>query len=253
MKRVLCSTLPKPGRPAALSDTESHHLLKVLRLRIGDRVEALDGRGSKVVARLAIHSDQVSLEFESQSESPALNEAIAPVRLEVGIIKGDAMEWVIEKAVELGVRELVPVMTQHTVVQLKNKGPEAFQERWQKIADQALKQCGRLERLAVALPIELEMLLQDGSITRLWCDEAAEGPYLLDWIGSLGSAPSELRLLVGPEGGWSEHERALLQRSQGVVRVGLGPLVLRAETAAVFGASLLAASFHSRQWPVINS
>jgi 16S rRNA (uracil1498-N3)-methyltransferase len=226
-----------------------------LRLRVGDRVEALDGHGSKAIARLAMRGTQLTLEFVEAGDAATMPAAstIMPLELEMTVLKGDAMEWVIEKAVELGVRRLVPVLTQHTVVQLKNKGPEAFQERWQRIADQALKQCGRLERLDVALPTPLETLAGDGSLTRLWCDEVADSPYLMDWIGAQSPAPQALRLLIGPEGGWSEVERELLNRSTGVVRVGLGSLILRAETAAIFGASLLAGSFHSRQWPVINN
>jgi 16S rRNA (uracil1498-N3)-methyltransferase len=163
------------------------------------------------------------------------------------------MEWVVEKAVELGVTRLVPVLTAHTVVQMDRKGPEAFRERWQKIADQALKQCGRLESLEVELPIELERLLTtplEGM--RLWCDEQARDsagiPSLLGWLKSTvmdSSRSMNLHILIGPEGGWSQNERELFHRegSARLAAVGLGPLVLRAETAAIAALSLAASTF----------
>jgi 16S rRNA (uracil1498-N3)-methyltransferase len=150
------------------------------------------------------------------------------------------------------------------VIQIKNKGPEAFRDRWQKIADQALKQCGRLNRMEVSLPISLEDLLsqssEESSHLRLWCDEAgtSESPYILNVLQENSSAPADSkkpwRLLVGPEGGWSHLERELLlkesQLSSGgriSIRVHLGSLILRAETAALFGISLMASIQRSKE------
>jgi 16S rRNA (uracil1498-N3)-methyltransferase len=154
------------------------------------------------------------------------------------------MGWVIEKAVELGVKVLTPVITDHTVVQLKAKGPESFQHRWQKIADQALKQCGRLERMEIEAPIDFEtLLLQPFQGVRFWGDEAsqAQAPFLLDCETlSLNEHPH--RILIGPEGGWSHSERLLLEkgaRRDQTQRICLGPQVLRAETAALFAVSMI--------------
>ena len=168
-----------------------------------------------------------------------------PTLLEMAVLKGEAMEWVIEKAVELGIQEVIPVLTAHTVVQMKNKGPESFRERWQKIADQALKQCGRLDRMEVKTPIALEILVSSNLPgLRLWCDEAGKNdvPFLLDYLDSLPPEnPSNLRVLIGPEGGWSQNERILLGNGQfasPIIRIGLGPYILRAETAALLAISL---------------
>ena len=151
------------------------------------------------------------------------------------------------------------VLTAHTIVQMDRKGPEAFRERWQKIADQALKQCGRLERLEVRAPVSLETLIaapvgREGQ--RIWCDEAGreEAPPLLQWLeGSRSRQFAPLHLLIGPEGGWSALERELLSREMAqeersrLVTTSLGPLILRAETAAIFAMSLLSADFRIRQ------
>jgi len=261
MKRVLSPQLPTPGHAIALPEMEAEHLVKVLRLREGDTLEAIDGRGHAATVVLRIKGGAVRIELALGTEIRSALEqrsAVAPLTLEMAVLKGDAMEWVVEKAVELGVERLVPTLTAHTVVQMKNKGPEVFRDRWQKIADQALKQCGRLERLLIDLPLDLESLLANAPVSptcpRVWCDETVreDGMHLLDWIKSWDSPGaiqvSGVRLLIGPEGGWSEGEKDLLTRAAPGChpRVSLGTLVLRAETAALFSSSLLVANLLRR-------
>ena len=261
MKRVLCEKLPEPHQPTALSESEATHLTRVFRLKDGDRVEAMDGKGRHALVTLRTRGGAPRLEFlEKATQFPSSDQRV-PVVLEMAVLKGDAMEWVIEKAVELGISTVIPVITAHTVVQLDKKGPEAFRERWQKIADQALKQCGRLDRLEIKTPVELEVLLAEGSESaapapgasgsgvsqapRLWCDEAARenAGTLMGWLNSSEQkAAMPIRVLVGPEGGWSELEREVLSRSSQNTPVSLGPLVLRAETAAIFALSLVTAA-----------
>lgn len=253
MKRVLCPQLPKPHRPVTLSEDEANHAVRVLRLRDGDSVEAIDGQGHSAPAILRVHGGPPRLELATASESRAAHRtdaagAVVPLILEMAVLKGDAMEWVVEKAVELGVRKLVPVLTAHTVVQIKSKGPEAFRERWQKIADQALKQCGRLERLLIETPVPLEQVIarepSSARSPRYWCDEAAgsASPELSQKLAG-ASELEQVRLLIGPEGGWSEEERGWLAGA--AEKVQLGPLILRAETAALYGVSLVTASLRA--------
>lgn len=244
MKRVLSSQLPERGREVELPSDEAHHLTHVFRLSDGARVEAIDGKGTSQIVELKVRGKKVFLRAIAELTKLKDAEPIWPIVLEVAILKGDAMEWLIEKCVELGVSELRPLQTAHTVVQVGKKGPEAFQERWQKIADQSLKQCGRKISMKVQVPQSLEAaLLPDLNEMRLIADEAkrevAQG--LPELFGSPG-APSQfggrpIHLLIGPEGGWSGKERdwfgsALPQKS--VHWISLGPRVLRAETAALF-------------------
>jgi 16S rRNA (uracil1498-N3)-methyltransferase len=274
MKRVLCEKLPAPHLPTILSEAESTHLTRVFRMKDGDRVEAMDGKGLHAAVTLRTRNGVPRLEFLEKPVSAAEEGIQAlPVTLEMAILKGDAMEWVVEKAVELGISTLVPIVTAHTVVQLDKKGPEAFRERWQKIADQALKQCGRLDRLEIKTPVEFQSLLATSSQSpRLWCDESARdhAGSLFGWINSAinssgdstdnsagesainssgnsadnsaGGSLKDVRILIGPEGGWSELEREILSRSSQNIPVSLGPLVLRAETAAIFALSLVTAA-----------
>lgn len=245
MKRVLVEKLPSPDRPTPLPEDEAHHLLQVLRVRNGEHIEALDGKGGKMAVEVELLGKGAA-QIRSRGEvsrDPRL--AALPILLEMAVLKGDAMEWTVEKAVEIGVKTFVPVLCAHAVVQVDRKGPKFYQERWQKIADQALKQCGRLERMEVREPVELEVLLTEKRALRIWADEAAraESPHVFETLSKV-EAKERVRgvaILIGPEGGWSESERALLSRSD-CASTSLGPWVYRAETAALFATSLVAAS-----------
>lgn len=247
--RVLCERLPTPQLPVRLDDDEAAHLQQALRIRPGDPVIALDGKGSEIHATTLIRDKKLWVETPHTIPSrtvPLLAETTGLV-LEVAILKGDAMSWVIEKAVELGALRVIPVECDHGVVEIGKKGVEHFVERWQRIADQSLKQCERLNRLVVEAPRPLGVLLQQAVPTRAvaiepsagFKDSVALGKLLL---GSLPTAKpaSPVHVLVGPEGGFSAQELDAIRAEIALKRatpVQLGPLVLRAETAALFALS----------------
>jgi len=245
MKRVLVPTLPSQDKPTQLPEDEAHHLVQVLRVRNGERVEALDGRGAKVEVEVELLG-KGKAQIHSRSAVIRDPKLLAlPITLEMAVLKGEAMEWTVEKAVEIGVKTFIPVLCAHAVLQVDRKGPGFYQERWQKIADQALKQCGRLERMQVQTPIELESLLTEKRALRIWADEAsrASSPHIFETLSRVDAAAriEGVSILIGPEGGWSDTERALLSRSS-CISTSLGPWVYRAETAALFATSLVAAS-----------
>jgi len=260
MKRLLCPALPTLSHTVELSEKEAHHAVRVLRLSDGTEIEAMDGKGQAIRAKLIVRGDHVRIEFIAKLDClPKAEQQVCPVILEAAVLKSEAMQWLIEKAVELGASALVPVFTAHTVVQMKDKGPAVFQERWQKMANQALKQCGRLDAMEIELPVNLETLLSTypgtAELPRIWCDEKSKGqaPSLLEWLSSHpGASP---RILIGPEGGFSELEREILLRSEGagLYRVDLGPLILRAETAALMSVSLAVASFRDTRVTIDKS
>lgn len=246
MRRVLVARLPAAGDPAQLDRAEAKHLFSVLRLENGDQVEAMDGSGRAVVAGLRRSSGgRAELVFVAEATRRAGE--VVPVSVEIALLKPDAMAWAVEKCVELGVERLLVMTTERSVPRPDSKGPKVVRDRLQRVADQSLKQCGRRRRLEVEGPLPLSELLEarkaEPARPRLWCDEAAEGAVALRDLCAgpsplLGSpAIAEVRLLVGPEGGWTRNERELLARAPDVTRVTLGPNVLRAETAALFAAS----------------
>jgi 16S rRNA (uracil1498-N3)-methyltransferase len=255
MRRALCDFLPqKPGMWVELSENESRHLLSVLRLGPGDEIELLDGNGGSAAARI---------EFKGKTPGAVLMEApridpkrtSAPVDLFVSVLKGEAMEWVIEKSVELGVRSLTPVETEFSVVKLKKKGLENFQERWQKMADQALKQCGRLDRMTIHTPIPFEVALEKQG-PWVWLDEdlAAKGgaESHLSIVCPETKEDRPVRILIGPEGGFSPKEKSRLLQLTGsekreIKRAHLGSLILRAETAALAAVSIAVGQHYGKR------
>lgn len=261
MRRVLSPTLPKVGQRIEIEAHEAKHLTTVLRVREGDVIELLNGSGAKVQAKIQLQEKRLFVEGVSPVETnPKLN--ALPIHLRMAILKGDAMEWVIEKAVELGVQKITPLHTDYTVVQIQKKGADTFVERWQKIADQSLKQCGRLERLEIEMPMDLEQTFMDPKGPTFWLDEAlahqgVQAEHLqvaLEKTQTTATQP--LSLLIGPEGGFSPAERErLLQltslnnseiNNTAMKRVHLGALILRAETAALMGISLIAGKIYGK-------
>ncbi|MFN7685923.1 MAG: RsmE family RNA methyltransferase [Oligoflexia bacterium] len=237
--RVLCDALPQEKAPVMVSSEEAAHLQQVLRLREGDGVIALNGRGSEVSARIR-HRDK-ALWLETDSTAPIQTRLFQAettgLVLEMAILKGDAMSWVIEKAVELGVNKIVPVECDFGVVETSRKGSQHFVERWQRIADQALKQCERLHRLQVDPPLPLSQVLQQKVARRWVAVEPGAGFQEAQPIEFEYQPESLTHVLIGPEGGWSPAECTIFAaeiRMGNLLAATFGPLILRAETAAVF-------------------
>ncbi len=244
MKRVLLPKLPTPEHSVEIPKNEAKHLIQVLRVEEGELLEAIDGQGGGVLACFKNRHLHYSAELGRTHSGHVL-----PITLAVSILKNNAMSLVIEKAVELGVRSIVPLMTEFSVVKIK-QGEEKFISRWNKTAAQALKQCGRLEALKVMPPQKIEDFLTTAKMSLLfWCDEtsvlgATNAKSLLDFRDLLPSF-LEYGLLIGPEGGFSPKERELLRKYTIVRSIHLGPLVLRAETAVIYSCSVLSALLHS--------
>lgn len=244
--RFLVSSLPTAHTAVALPPQEAAHALQVLRLKDGDLVELFDGAGGWAQASLQIRGKKDVQVLLQKNLDPGPRSTRIPLRLELAVLKGEAMEWAIEKCTELGVSEVFPILTDHCVIQLREdrgKGPDAFSERWSKIADQALKQCERVHRLVIHPPRKLQDHLATVPLlsgeTRLWCDEAQLGSRET-LLGSrlLQLKPTSVRILIGPEGGFSVVEREGLRREKDTHPVSLGPWILRAETAALSAAAL---------------
>jgi 16S rRNA (uracil1498-N3)-methyltransferase len=246
MKRLLLDRMPKKGTPVTLSTEETHHAKAVLRLSNGTELEVLDGAGHRAQGRLRFDGKNAFIEY---MEEPKLADPreVAPVTLLLSVLKGDAMEWAIEKCVELGLETFVPIITERSVVQMDRKGPEIFQERWQRIADQALKQCGRAYRMKVELPLSLAdatAKLQRWGDKIFFCDEAEKSSLLWDTLTTNENNFNKACILIGPEGGWTDEERRLLASTK-AESISLGLLILRAETAAISSTALLTAHLTS--------
>ena len=235
MKRFLVPALPKNGE-VAFPKEEAQHAVQVLRVQDGETVEVLDGAGGAWLAKALIEGKNCRAQKISDVEAHEARAQVTPLELILGIPKADSMEWILEKATELGVQRVTPLQCAHSVVKLERKGADAFLERWKKISDQSLKQSGRLTRLEISPPISLEEWSRTPPpVPIFWAHEREHLKSVrLDSVRKLPAA-----LLIGPEGGFSDREIALLERTTGIIPVSLGSWILRTETAAVFGLSQL--------------
>lgn len=226
------------GGACALRDEAAHHLVRVLRLGVGARVDVFDGHGAEYVGRIAaVRKGEVVLALGERRDGIAES----PLRLTLaqGVSRGERMDWVVQKAVELGAAHIVPVLTERSVVRLDAGQAHNKQCHWQRIAVAACEQSGRSRVPPVALPVALATLLDalpEGDLRVLPSPEGAAG------LTALPAAAAGVLVLIGPEGGLAEAERrAALARGFQTVR--FGPRVLRTETAAVVALTLLQQRF----------
>jgi 16S rRNA (uracil1498-N3)-methyltransferase len=215
---------------------ESHHLVRVLRLRAGDTVVAVDGSGRELTVRLDTLGPEASGTIVAvgarATESPF---AIALVQ---AIPKGDKLETVIRAATELGVMRIAPALSARTVVRLEAARAATRVARWERVAREAAKQCGRARVPVIETPRPLAAWIAetaDDEALRLclWEEERVPLAHVLD---ALATAPTSATVIIGPEGGLSEDEVASA-RAQGWRTAGFGPRLLRTETA---GPSIIA-------------
>src|SRR6266446_6070635 len=220
----------------ALDAAQANYLRNVLRLRAGDPVLVFNGREGEWRARLEEGGKRalsLAVAERARAQTPAfdLHYLFAP-------LKHARLDYMVQKAVEMGASRLQPVLTRHTQVARVNL------DRMKANAIEAAEQCGILTLADIAAPVTLDRLIAERDPARLlvFCDEDAE---VRDPVAALSvarsSGPLPLAVLVGPEGGFAEDERAALIALPKVVRLALGPRILRADTAAVAALALVGA------------
>ncbi len=217
-----------------LEGDEAHHLARVRRIAPGAEVELFDGVNTHSQPARVIAVSNRSVELRLEGDPVAGREAAVELTLATALPKGDRIDWLIEKAVEVGVRRLVPLRTERSVVDPR----EAKLDRLRRRIIEASKQCGRNRLMELSAPVDWASFqnMTDGC-TRLFADP--EGPPPAHWPTL---PPHQRRVLaIGPEGGWSDREReaALADPVNGWTPVGLGTILLRIETAALVGSALV--------------
>jgi 16S rRNA (uracil1498-N3)-methyltransferase len=217
------------GTAVALERAQAHYLSHVLRLRDGDRVLVFNGRDGEWSGTLATAKRSACLRIGAQTRPQT---AAANLHYLFAPLKAARLDYMVQKAVEMGASRLEPILTRHSQVTRVNL------ERMRANAIEAAEQCGILALPELAPPVALSDYLAERDPARLlvFCDEdaAAANPatalaQVLDRVPARGG----LAVLVGPEGGFAEDERAALLQQRNVVRLSLGPRILRADTAAV--------------------
>jgi len=224
------------GELVRFGDEDLRHIRSVLRLRVGDSLLATDGTGAEYHVRIA--SGPCGLQGRIESRSTPGRESPLRITLVQAIPKKELMDLVVQKAVELGVSEIRPVLTARTVVQLEGSRKKAKHERWERIVAAALAQSGRT-RMPLLRGVQSweEFLLEpvDSDMKLILCE--GKSRLLHEVLGS-SKEPASAVLAVGPEGGWEAGEIASAAKG-GFETVGLGPRTLRTETAGLAALSVL--------------
>jgi 16S rRNA (uracil1498-N3)-methyltransferase len=223
------------GETVALERSQSNYLGNVLRLSAGDTILVFNGRDGEwraaIAGRKRPDSLSVIAQTRPQDRLPDLAYVFSP-------LKHARLDYMVQKAVEMGASSLQPVLTRFTQVARVNG------ERMRANVIEAAEQCGILSLATVTEPVTLDRYLSQRDAQRLlvFCDEAAETANPLQALQS-GLPPSGgIDILIGPEGGFAEEERAILMRQPRTVRLSLGARVLRADTAAVAALALVQAA-----------
>lgn len=228
MSERFYSAEPITSDQVVLADSEAHHLLHVMRVSPGNRVTLFDGSGAEFVAEV-VASRRSQVEFAILSRTEIDRELAFPLIVGVALPKGDRQKWLVEKLTELGISQLVPLVTERSVAEPK----PASRARLEQAVIKASKQCGRNLLMDIAAAKRWEEFVRD------WRDEAGPdtqciiahpgGDPMVDYPTRLHGARV---LAVGPEGGFTEHEVELAVKQQWQV-VSLGRRILRVETAAL--------------------
>lgn len=243
MRRFFQAADPGSDGSIVLGGAEAHHAAQVIRLRVGERAVVLDGRGGEYICLvMSVARREVRLQVQQtiQHRPP-----VCRVRLVQAVTKGKSFEVILQKAVELGAAEILPLLTERVVARPAGNEFVDKQEKWQQVAVEAIKQCGATWLPRVLLPASLaEARRQDDStelviVAALGAEARHLRTVLESFLAQQGRIPGTISVWIGPEGDFAPEELELLLQA-GAKPVTLGPHVLRSETAALCALSVLA-------------
>ena len=225
-----------------LDEAETHHAVDVLRIQPGERAVVFNGQGVEATVEITgVGKRSVDLKRMQHAKTPPL---ACRITLGQAIPKGKNMDLIIQKATELGASEIVPLLSERTVVQVDSDDAQRKQEKWQAIAIEAAKQCGQNWLPSIAAPVGTKEFFHSPKrfdlmlIASLQPDARHFKQVLAEHLSIAGKKPASVLVLVGPEGDFTPAELSLA-KSANCRPVTLGPIVLRTETAALYCLSVL--------------
>jgi 16S rRNA (uracil1498-N3)-methyltransferase len=236
--RLFVDTPLHAGLELALPDTAAQHAVRVLRLRAGDAVTLFNGDGRQYPARLLTATPRATRVRVDSVETP-LRESPLRMTLLQALARGDKMDWIVQKATELGVARVVPVVTARSDVKLPAARGGKRLEHWRAIAIAACEQCGRntLPRIDAAGTLDAFLAADTAADSAVhWVLHPGEGTRIRD----LAPSATHVTLAVGPEGGFAEADLTALHQA-GYRALNLGPRILRTETAGIAALAALQA------------
>jgi 16S rRNA (uracil1498-N3)-methyltransferase len=220
---------------------EAHHMQRVLRLRVGDTLDILDGTGKQYRGEI-MQQSRHSVTVRILTLATVQHKSALTLVMGQSLIKGDKMDFVIQKATEIGVSELIPFVSSRSVTRFHERNLERRVGRWRRIAVESSKQCGRPDPLKVSTVVEFEVVLRQRfpAARRVILWERGRG-RLKDFFrkgDKRSTGEQAVYFLVGPEGGFSDQEVTLARKAR-FTPLSLGPRILRAETAGLTFVSIL--------------
>jgi len=238
--RIFTGQLLQGNASIELESGPSQHIARALRMRVGDKLVLFNGEGGEYPADItAIDRKTVSVSTRSQEMQEC--ESRLAIHLGIAVSRGDRMDWVVQKATELGVHQVAPLFTERTGVKLTGQRADKKIRHWQQIASSACEQCGR-NRVPTIQPLQ--------TVSSWLSATGAERKFLLHHRASPAARTSEdpasIALLVGPEGGLSAGEIEAAEQA-GYQSMRLGPRVLRTETAPLAAIAILQARWGDMQ------
>jgi 16S rRNA (uracil1498-N3)-methyltransferase len=235
LSRVHVDTPLAVGQRIAVAGAAANHVARVLRLRAGDAITLFNGSGAEFPSSIAeLRRDSVVVEVKEQRAAGV--ESPLSLTLAQGISRGERMDWILQKATELGGSRIVPLFTERSVVRLDARQAQRKLQHWRGIAIAACEQCGRNTVPEIASPLNIFEFVSGAaaaSQTRLLLSPSGEKS-----IEEVSAAGSGVTVLIGPEGGLTDTEQDAALRS-GFTPVRMGPRILRTETAAVAALTIL--------------
>jgi 16S rRNA (uracil1498-N3)-methyltransferase len=216
-----------------LDEQASHHLLRVLRVKPEESLILFNGQGGEyeaVVTELQKKKVQVKIgRFLPQNK-----ESFLSIDLAQGIVRGEKMDFILQKAVELGVKRIIPLLTERSKIKLDEHSKIKRLEHWKAVVVSACEQCGRNYLPEILPPLSLKQWLQEKTADLCF----VLSPHLPNDSALSVKKQASIALLIGPEGGLSEKEMALSQQA-GFLALNLGPRILRTETASIAAIAIL--------------
>ncbi len=218
-----------------LDADRSRYLTRVLRLRGGDSLLVFNGDGDEFRATM-LSAGKNSATLRIDEQTVAQTESKLRVHLVQGISRGERMDFVVQKATELGIKRITPVLTEYGVVKLDSGRAEKRRDHWQKVAASACEQCGRVRLPLVEAPVTLKEWF--GSAPANVDAQLILQPGAAMPLAAISAPPTKVCLLIGPEGGFSDNEYEDAE-VVGFRPVAIGPRILRTETAAIAALAIL--------------
>lgn len=236
MERCYAPEGPENGL-IVLDRDESHHLTRVRRAGLGKSIEAFDGQGQAWLCRLVDDHKNAAVLEVLHLVLPDQQQPRPEICIGTAVPKGDRFDWIIEKATEMGVARLVPLHCARSVVEPRS----TKLERLRRNVVEACKQCGRNDLMTIEDPLDLAAFVALPTEGDLAVYGDRGGSAFANFAKT--SQPPRIFVAIGPEGGWDDAERSLMQ-ARGWLPLGLGPFILRVETAVVAAS----AAIHAAGW-----